>query len=254
MPERQYSQLQAGVGGQVYYIEAGRRRRSRRRSAAVADTLQRYRLCDRRAANSSPVSLLMRSARMVESCSIARRRWRRARSWRPRRRHAAGPSSSSSMRIATAAAGPGRLERVAAHVSRAEGRVQTDLQRRLAQPARLSLRAEHARRRLAEDERDVRPVAAVRECIAPISTTCSTSWAPRSPIGHSYVRGGDMPDVPQSPGGLLGADFAIENGRYKSHAHLRQRELESRSALAARGARRRTSLSAITSLRSTASS
>ena len=34
-------------------------------------------------------------------------------------------------------------------------------------------------------------------------------------IGHSYVRGGDMPDVPQSPGGLLGADFEIENGRYK---------------------------------------
>jgi tricorn protease len=34
-------------------------------------------------------------------------------------------------------------------------------------------------------------------------------------IGHSYVRGGDMPDVPPSQGGLLGADFAIENGRYK---------------------------------------
>jgi tricorn protease len=34
-------------------------------------------------------------------------------------------------------------------------------------------------------------------------------------IGHSYVRGGDMPSVPQSVGGLLGADFAIENGRYK---------------------------------------
>ena len=27
-------------------------------------------------------------------------------------------------------------------------------------------------------------------------------------IGHSYVRGGDMPDVPASQGGLLGADFA----------------------------------------------
>ncbi len=27
-------------------------------------------------------------------------------------------------------------------------------------------------------------------------------------IGHSYVRGGDMPDVPAAvPGGLLGADF-----------------------------------------------
>jgi tricorn protease len=34
-------------------------------------------------------------------------------------------------------------------------------------------------------------------------------------IGHSYVRGGDMPAVPNSQGGLLGADFAIENGRYK---------------------------------------
>jgi len=34
-------------------------------------------------------------------------------------------------------------------------------------------------------------------------------------IGHSYVRGGDMPEVPASPGGLLGADFAIEGGRYK---------------------------------------
>jgi tricorn protease len=35
-------------------------------------------------------------------------------------------------------------------------------------------------------------------------------------IGHSYVRGGDMPEVPQgAPGGLLGADFVIDNGRYK---------------------------------------
>ena len=34
-------------------------------------------------------------------------------------------------------------------------------------------------------------------------------------IGHSYVRGGDMPEVPAVRGGLLGADFAIENGRYR---------------------------------------
>jgi tricorn protease len=33
-------------------------------------------------------------------------------------------------------------------------------------------------------------------------------------VGQSYVRG-DMPGVPQQIGGLLGADFAIENGRYK---------------------------------------
>ncbi len=35
-------------------------------------------------------------------------------------------------------------------------------------------------------------------------------------IGHSFVRGGDMPEVQTgAPGGLLGADFAIDNGRYK---------------------------------------
>ncbi|MHB0949035.1 MAG: S41 family peptidase [Gemmatimonadaceae bacterium] len=34
-------------------------------------------------------------------------------------------------------------------------------------------------------------------------------------VGHSYVRGGDMPDVPQPTGGLLGADYTIDNGRYR---------------------------------------
>jgi tricorn protease len=34
-------------------------------------------------------------------------------------------------------------------------------------------------------------------------------------IGHSFVRGGDMPSLPRSPGGLLGADFTVDNGRYK---------------------------------------
>jgi tricorn protease len=34
-------------------------------------------------------------------------------------------------------------------------------------------------------------------------------------IGHSYVRGGDLPEVPANTGGLLGADFTVENGRYR---------------------------------------
>ncbi|MBV8706192.1 MAG: PDZ domain-containing protein [Acidobacteriaceae bacterium] len=34
-------------------------------------------------------------------------------------------------------------------------------------------------------------------------------------IGHSFVRGGDMPPVPPERGGLLGADFTVENNRYK---------------------------------------
>jgi tricorn protease len=34
-------------------------------------------------------------------------------------------------------------------------------------------------------------------------------------IGHSYVRGGAMPELPPSIGGLLGADFTIDAGRYR---------------------------------------
>ncbi len=34
-------------------------------------------------------------------------------------------------------------------------------------------------------------------------------------IGHSYVRGGDLPEVPNANGGLLGADFTVESGRYR---------------------------------------
>ncbi len=34
-------------------------------------------------------------------------------------------------------------------------------------------------------------------------------------IGHSYVRGGDMPEVPPANVGMLGADLAVQNGRYR---------------------------------------
>ncbi|MGH7688426.1 MAG: S41 family peptidase [Gemmatimonadaceae bacterium] len=34
-------------------------------------------------------------------------------------------------------------------------------------------------------------------------------------IGHSFVRGGDMPEVPRTTTGVLGADFAVQNGRYR---------------------------------------
>jgi len=34
-------------------------------------------------------------------------------------------------------------------------------------------------------------------------------------VGHMYVQGGAMPDVKNVPVGLLGADYAVENGRYK---------------------------------------
>lgn len=34
-------------------------------------------------------------------------------------------------------------------------------------------------------------------------------------IGHLYIGGGDTPEVPSVRGGLLGADYSMENGRYR---------------------------------------
>jgi tricorn protease len=37
----------------------------------------------------------------------------------------------------------------------------------------------------------------------------------RITVGHMYIVGGDMPQAKRVPGGLLGADYGIENGRYR---------------------------------------
>src|SRR5262249_14195945 len=53
VPERQYSQLRAGVAGTVYYLEAAARGEGRGggfEAGGGGNTLQRYRLSDRRAA------------------------------------------------------------------------------------------------------------------------------------------------------------------------------------------------------------
>src|SRR6185312_1833290 len=34
-------------------------------------------------------------------------------------------------------------------------------------------------------------------------------------IGHMFIAGGDAPEAKKVKGGLLGADFRIENGRYR---------------------------------------
>ena len=52
-------------------------------------------------------------------------------------------------------------------------------------------------------------------------------------VGHSYVRGGDMPEVPTANGGLLGADFTRRERPLPHRAHLRRGELEPGAARAA---------------------
>jgi len=34
-------------------------------------------------------------------------------------------------------------------------------------------------------------------------------------IGHMFIGGGDVPEPKRVKGGLLGADYKIENGRYR---------------------------------------
>jgi tricorn protease len=34
-------------------------------------------------------------------------------------------------------------------------------------------------------------------------------------VGHTFIGGGDLPEPPRTRGGLLGADYTIENGRYR---------------------------------------
>jgi tricorn protease len=34
-------------------------------------------------------------------------------------------------------------------------------------------------------------------------------------VGHSYVNGGDLPEIPNANGGMLGADMVVNNGRYQ---------------------------------------
>ena len=50
-------------------------------------------------------------------------------------------------------------------------------------------------------------------------------------VGHSYLQGtGDVPGEDPVSVGLLGADFAIENGHYRIKRIYTRRELESRFA------------------------
>ena len=133
-------------------------------AAARRTRWQRYRLSDRKRRAPFVTGVADYDvAPTARSCSIARAA---AAAGRGARGGGAGSGRrcSSSTPIADRAHGRhGPARRHAAHVPRSEGGVQADLQRRLAQPARLPLRAEHARRRLAADEGDVRPAAAVRD-------------------------------------------------------------------------------------------
>jgi tricorn protease len=219
VPERRYSELHSGVDGIVYYLEAAARGQGGGGGAGggAGNELIRYRLCDRRAAT---------FANGVLAYEVS------------------ADGHKLVYRAAGGGGGGGRGPGAAGGAPPTPSLFLVDADRTPPQPGQGRLNAslrmyldpkEEFKQIFNEGWRNQRDYLYV-------PNLHGTDWAKDKEmygamlpyvmhradlnylidmmgseiaIGHSYVRGGDMPDVPQSPGGLLGADFAIENGRYR---------------------------------------
>jgi tricorn protease len=219
VPERQYSELRSGVAGTVYYIEAaaGGGRGGAAAGAGGGNTLQRYRLSDRRAAP---------FVTGVTSYDVS------ADGHKLVYRAGAGGGAGGGRGGAAAGGGP------AIFIVDADRNPPQAGQGRLSVTLRMYLDPKEEFKQIFDEgwriQRDYLYVPNMH----------GTDWAKDKEmygqflpyimhradlnylldmmgseiaIGHSFVRGGDMPAVPQElPGcGLLGADFAIDSGRYK---------------------------------------
>ena len=220
VPEHQYSRLRAGVAGTVYYLEPAEGRGGGRGGAGGAGgggaTLQRYRLSDRRAA-----PFVTGVANYDVSADGHKLVYRSG---------GGGGAGGRGGRGGAEAAGPSLYIVDADRVPPVAGTGRLTAQLRMY----LEPKAEFAQifNEGWRNQRDylyvpnmhgadwvkmkemygaMLPYANHR---ADLNYLLDTMGAEIS-IGHSYVRGGDMPAIPASRGGLLGADFAIEGGRYK---------------------------------------
>lgn len=210
VPERQYSQLQAGADGTVYYLEA-----SRSLTPGTGSELFRYKLSDRKA-----VSFATGVAAFDLSADGRKLLYRAA----------AGPGAGGpptpgapppapSLFLVDAdrnppQAGQGRLNaRLRMYLEPREEFKQIFNEGWRKQRDYLYVPNMHGTDwpRMKELYGQLLPYVNHRADLNYLLDLMGAEIA----VGHSYVRGGDMPDVPPSPGGLLGADFTIENGRYR---------------------------------------
>ena len=206
VPARPYSRLKAGAAGTVYYIEPA--------SGGGAATLQRYRLSDRRAA-----PFVTGVADYVISADTHKMLYR-----------GAGGGGGGRGAGAAAPAGP------ALFIVDADRAVPAAGAGRLTVNLRMYLEPkEEFKQIFREGWRNQRDYLYVPNMQGADWTKMEEMYGQLLPhvnhradlnylldnmgaeiaIGHSYVRGGDMPEVPAGSGGLLGADFTIESGRYK---------------------------------------
>ena len=221
VPERQYSELQAGVAGTVYYLEApaggGGGRGGGGGFGGGGSTLNRYRLSDRRA---TPfVTSVASYAVSADGHKLVYRAGGGGGGGGRGPGGQGGPPPAPSLFLVDADRNPPQA---------GQGRLTATLRMYL-EPK------EEFKQIFNEGWRNQRDYLYV-------SNTHGSDWPKMKEmygqllpwvnhradlnylldnmgaeiaVGHSYVRGGDMPDVPSSPGGLLGADFAIESDRYK---------------------------------------
>jgi len=218
VPERQYTQLQSGVDGIVYYLETTAGRGGGGGAFAAGSELWRYRLCDRKA------SLFMNGVTAYEVSADGHKLLYRA---------AGGGGGGGRGPAAAAAGGPPTPSLFIVDADRA---IPQPGQGRLNATLRMYLDPREEFKQIFNEgwrnERDYLYVPNMHgsdwpkmkemygQMLSYVMHRADLNYlldmmGAEIAIGHSYVRGGDMPEVPQSPGGLLGADFAIENGRYR---------------------------------------
>jgi tricorn protease len=217
-PERQYAQLRAGVAGSVYYLEAGGRAGNLGGAGGPAGaTLQRYRLSDRKAAPF--VTGVATYEISADGHKLVYRTAGAGGGGRGGRGAAAEPGGGPQLFLVDAdkqppQAGQGRLNaQLRMYLEPKEEFKQIFYEGWRNQRDYLYVPNMHGADwpRMKENYGAMLPYVNHRADLNYLLDTMGSEIA----IGHSYVRGGDMPAVPQDRGGLLGADFTVENGRYK---------------------------------------
>jgi len=214
VPERQYAQVKAGTAGTVFYLEAGAAAgRGGRGGGGGGSVLHRYRLSDRRAQQ-----FVTGVAEYAVSADGRKLLYRTGGAGGGRGRGGAG-GGTVNLFLVDADRNPPQS---------GQGRLDVSLRMYLEPRAEFQQIFNEGWRK----QRDYLYVPNMHGSDWPKMKEMYGQFLPfvnhradlnylldnmgaELAVGHSYVRGGDMPDVPRSPGGLLGADFAVEQGRYK---------------------------------------
>lgn len=202
VPEREYSELRSGVAGTVYYLEGA--------------NLQRYRLSERRAAQ-----FLTGVTTYVVSADGHKMLYRGAGGGGGGRGGGGAAPAGPAMFIVDAdrtvpAAGAGRLTvALTMHLDPKEEYKQIFREGWRLQRDYLYVQNMHGSKwtQMEEMYGQLLPHVMHRSDLNYLLDTMGAELA----VGHSYVRGGAMPETETSAaaGGLLGADFTVEGGRYK---------------------------------------